>query len=167
MTDRTDVSGPGATVSSAGLPPGGSRRQDPREAGAGLEPAHGQDSVAFRARRVRARVPFDVGEHVVVVGCGPVAARFVDDVLPLVERGLLRVTVLGAEPHMAYNRNLRAFRMAVAGSLVGGPWDGLQIVTKGGLVGDARTTIACLDHLRGQADAHRRQVTAVESREHH
>ncbi|KAA9393758.1 UNVERIFIED_CONTAM: FAD-dependent oxidoreductase [Kocuria sp. CPCC 205295] len=106
MTDRTDVSGPGATVSSAGLPPGGSRRQDPREAGAGLEPAHGQDSVAFRARRVRARVPFDVGEHVVVVGCGPVAARFVDDVLPLVERGLLRVTVLGAEPHMAYNRIL-------------------------------------------------------------
>lgn len=57
--------------------------------------------------------------------------------------------------------------LAVAGSLVGGPWDGLQVVTKGGLVGDARTTIACLDHLRSQVDAHRRQVTAVESREHH
>lgn len=57
--------------------------------------------------------------------------------------------------------------LAVAGSLVGGPWDGLQVVTKGGLVGDARTTIECLDHLRSQVDAHRRQVTAVESREHH
>ncbi|UMG94143.1 nucleotide-binding domain containing protein [Nocardioides sp. TF02-7] len=57
--------------------------------------------------------------------------------------------------------------LAVAGSLVGGPWDGLQVVTKGGLVGDARTTIACLDHLRSQVEAHRRQVTAVESREHH
>jgi uncharacterized protein YgbK (DUF1537 family) len=56
--------------------------------------------------------------------------------------------------------------LAVAGSLVGGPWDGLRVVTKGGLIGDARTTIACLDHLRSQADAHRRQVTAVESREH-
>ncbi|QBX56094.1 four-carbon acid sugar kinase family protein [Nocardioides seonyuensis] len=55
--------------------------------------------------------------------------------------------------------------LAVAGSLVGGPWDGLQIVTKGGLVGDARTTIECLDHLRGQVEAHRRQVTAAESRE--
>ncbi|MCP3423166.1 four-carbon acid sugar kinase family protein [Nocardioides pinisoli] len=57
--------------------------------------------------------------------------------------------------------------LAVAGSLVGGPWDGLQVVTKGGLVGDARTTIVCLDHLRSQVAAHRRQVTAVESREPH
>lgn len=55
--------------------------------------------------------------------------------------------------------------LAVAGSLVGGPWDGLQVVTKGGLVGDAVTTVACLDHLRRNADAHRRQVTAVESRQ--
>ncbi|MGH3335652.1 MAG: four-carbon acid sugar kinase family protein, partial [Nocardioides sp.] len=37
--------------------------------------------------------------------------------------------------------------LAVAGSVVGGPWDGLQIVTKGGLVGDASTTVACVDHL--------------------
>ena len=43
--------------------------------------------------------------------------------------------------------------------------DGLQVVTKGGLVGDAGTTVACLDHLRRNADAHRRQVTAVESRQ--
>ncbi|WP_210438781.1 four-carbon acid sugar kinase family protein [Nocardioides xinjiangensis] len=54
--------------------------------------------------------------------------------------------------------------LAVSGSLVGGPWDGLQIVTKGGLIGDARTTIACLDHLRSQVDTHRKQVTAAESR---
>jgi uncharacterized protein YgbK (DUF1537 family) len=57
--------------------------------------------------------------------------------------------------------------LAVSGSLVGGPWDGLQVVTKGGLIGDARTTVACLDHLRAQVDAHRRQVTAAESRERH
>jgi D-threonate/D-erythronate kinase len=57
--------------------------------------------------------------------------------------------------------------LAVSGSLVGGPWDGLQVVTKGGLIGDASTTVACLDHLRGQVDAHRRQVTATESRERH
>jgi uncharacterized protein YgbK (DUF1537 family) len=55
--------------------------------------------------------------------------------------------------------------LAVAGTLVGGPWDGLQIVTKGGLVGDAATTVACIDHLRRNADAHRRQVSAVESRQ--
>ncbi|MFC5730294.1 MULTISPECIES: four-carbon acid sugar kinase family protein [Nocardioides] len=55
--------------------------------------------------------------------------------------------------------------LAVAGTLVGGPWDGLQIVTKGGLVGDAGTTVACVDHLRRSAEARRRQVTAVESRQ--
>lgn len=57
--------------------------------------------------------------------------------------------------------------LAVAGSLVGGPWDGLQVVTKGGLVGDSGTTVACIDHLRHNADVHRRQVTAAESREPH
>ena len=55
--------------------------------------------------------------------------------------------------------------LAVAGTLVGGPWDGLPIVTKGGLVGDPSTTIACIDHLRRNADAHRRQVTAGEPRQ--
>lgn len=54
--------------------------------------------------------------------------------------------------------------LAVAGSLVGGPWDGLQIVTKGGLVGDASTTVACIDHLRRNAEVHRRQVSSAESR---
>lgn len=39
--------------------------------------------------------------------------------------------------------------LAAAGSLVGGPWAGLPIVTKGGLVGDAGTALACLDHLSG------------------
>jgi len=57
--------------------------------------------------------------------------------------------------------------LAVAGSLVGGPWDGLQVVTKGGLVGDASTTVACIDHLRRNADVHHRQVMAAESRETH
>ncbi|HET6667870.1 MAG TPA: four-carbon acid sugar kinase family protein, partial [Intrasporangium sp.] len=57
--------------------------------------------------------------------------------------------------------------LAVAGSVVGGPWDGLPIVTKGGLVGDAGTTVACLDHLRRQADLHRRQVATVASRASH
>lgn len=54
--------------------------------------------------------------------------------------------------------------LAVAGTLVGGPWDGLQIVTKGGLVGDPGTTVACIDHLRHNADTRRRQVTVAESR---
>jgi uncharacterized protein YgbK (DUF1537 family) len=54
--------------------------------------------------------------------------------------------------------------LAVAGTLVGGPWDGLQVVTKGGLVGDAGTTVACIEHLRRHAEVHRRQVAAAESR---
>jgi uncharacterized protein YgbK (DUF1537 family) len=54
--------------------------------------------------------------------------------------------------------------LAVSGSLVGGPWDGLPIVTKGGLVGDAYTTFACVEELRRNAETHRRQVTSAESR---
>lgn len=54
--------------------------------------------------------------------------------------------------------------LAVAGTLVGGGWDGLQVVTKGGLVGDAHTTVACVDHLRRNADQHRLQVASAESR---
>ncbi|MGN6576936.1 MAG: four-carbon acid sugar kinase family protein, partial [Nocardioides sp.] len=54
--------------------------------------------------------------------------------------------------------------LAVSGSLVGGPWDGLPIVTKGGLVGDARTTTECVEQLRRSADVHRRQVSSAEPR---
>ncbi|RFU20349.1 four-carbon acid sugar kinase family protein [Geodermatophilus marinus] len=54
--------------------------------------------------------------------------------------------------------------LAVAGSVVGGPWDGLQVVTKGGLVGDAGTTVACVDHLRRTVELNRRHVTSAESR---
>lgn len=64
------------------------------------------ESMAFRARRARAKVPFAAGEHLVIVGCGPVAARLVDDLLPMVQAGRLRVTVIGAEEHLAYNRIL-------------------------------------------------------------
>ena len=34
--------------------------------------------------------------------------------------------------------------LAVAGNIVGGPWSGLPVVTKGGLVGDDDTVVACL-----------------------
>ena len=54
--------------------------------------------------------------------------------------------------------------LAVSGSVVGGPWDGLPIVTKGGLVGDARTTVDCIAHLRRSAENHRRQVASAEPR---
>lgn len=53
--------------------------------------------------------------------------------------------------------------LAVAGSFVGGPWEGLPIVTKGGLVGDANTMTTCVDHLRRAAEAARRQVSAANS----
>jgi uncharacterized protein YgbK (DUF1537 family) len=57
--------------------------------------------------------------------------------------------------------------LAVSGTVVGGPWDGLPIVTKGGLVGDADAAVACVDHLRRTADLRRRQVTSAESRNPH
>ncbi|NGN67927.1 four-carbon acid sugar kinase family protein [Streptomyces sp. A7024] len=54
--------------------------------------------------------------------------------------------------------------LAVAGSFVAGPWAGLPVVTKGGLVGDAGTTLACVAHLRRAAAAARRLVPAARTR---
>ncbi|WP_420000268.1 four-carbon acid sugar kinase family protein [Streptomyces boninensis] len=51
--------------------------------------------------------------------------------------------------------------LAVAGSFVAGPWAGLPVVTKGGLVGDAATTVACVAHLRRAAAVGRRHVPAA------
>lgn len=42
--------------------------------------------------------------HLVVVGCGPVAARLVQELRPALESGAVRMTVLGAEPVPAYQR---------------------------------------------------------------
>ncbi|MDO5619097.1 FAD-dependent oxidoreductase [Kocuria sp.] len=65
-----------------------------------------QEQAAVWMRRARAKVPFELAEHLVVIGCGPVAARLVEDLLPWARNGHLRVTVIGAETHMAYNRVL-------------------------------------------------------------
>lgn len=51
--------------------------------------------------------------------------------------------------------------LAVAGNLVGGPWDGLPIVTKGGLVGDASTAVTCCDVLASAARSRARRVPAA------
>jgi uncharacterized protein YgbK (DUF1537 family) len=48
--------------------------------------------------------------------------------------------------------------LAVAGEIVGGPWSGLPIVTKGGLVGAADTAVACVDQLARAAAARTRRV---------
>ncbi len=49
-----------------------------------------------------------VAERVVLVGFGPVGARFVEELLPAVRAGLVQLTVVGAEAAPAYNRVLLA-----------------------------------------------------------
>lgn len=51
--------------------------------------------------------------------------------------------------------------LAVTGRLVGGAWDGLPVVTKGGLVGDAATAVMCCDMLTSAARARARRVPAA------
>jgi assimilatory nitrate reductase electron transfer subunit len=46
--------------------------------------------------------------RVVLIGYGPVGARFAEELLPAVRAGEVALTVLGAEPHDAYNRVLIA-----------------------------------------------------------
>lgn len=53
--------------------------------------------------------------------------------------------------------------LAVAGLVVGGRWSGLPVVTKGGLVGDVETTLACLDRLLDKAKQRRRIVRSAGS----
>ena len=47
-------------------------------------------------------------ERIVLVGYGPVGARFVEELLPVVRAGLATLTVVGAEASDAYNRVLIA-----------------------------------------------------------
>lgn len=54
--------------------------------------------------------------------------------------------------------------LAVAGNIVGGPWSGLPVVTKGGLVGDDDTVVACLQFLEQAARARRRHVQPAGTR---
>lgn len=49
-----------------------------------------------------------MAERVVLVGYGPVGARFVEELLPEVRAGLMHLTVVGAEADEAYNRVLIA-----------------------------------------------------------
>lgn len=51
--------------------------------------------------------------------------------------------------------------LAVAGEVVGGPWAGLSIVTKGGLIGDAETAISCVDELARVAAQRSKWVRAA------
>jgi assimilatory nitrate reductase electron transfer subunit len=54
----------------------------------------------------------DARLRVVIVGFGPVGARLCEELLPAVQRGLIDLTVIGAEPDAPYNRVLVA-EMAV------------------------------------------------------
>lgn len=56
--------------------------------------------------------------------------------------------------------------LAVAGEIVAGPWAGLPMVTKGGLVGDSDTTVLCLDRLATMAKDRMRSVRTATSHEH-
>ncbi len=49
-----------------------------------------------------------MSERIVIVGFGPVAARLIDELLPAVRSGLVRLTVVGEEAEAAYNRVLVA-----------------------------------------------------------
>ncbi|MEV7756133.1 FAD-dependent oxidoreductase [Microbacterium sp. NPDC089180] len=49
-----------------------------------------------------------MSERVVLVGYGPVGARLVEGLLPAVREGRIDLTVVGTEPHDAYNRVLIA-----------------------------------------------------------
>lgn len=47
-------------------------------------------------------------DRIVLIGYGPVGARFVEELLPAVRSGAVSLTVIGAEQHDAYNRVLIA-----------------------------------------------------------
>ena len=60
------------------------------------------------------------GEQVVVVGFGPVAGRFLDEMLPEVEAGRVGLTVVGAETEAQVRR--QPFRVPCQGRLGDDPY---------------------------------------------
>ena len=95
------------------------------------------------------------GDHVLVIGFGPVAVRLVEELLPLVETGRLRVTVLGEEDRPGYNRVL-------VGEYGVGRLDaeGLELVDlddwrRRGVRVELGTRVDWLDRAARQAHAHR------------
>lgn len=56
--------------------------------------------------------------------------------------------------------------LAVSGWVTGGPWSGMPIVTKGGLVGDDQTTLVCIDHLARLAQQRRRRPRPLTTQPH-
>jgi len=87
-------------------------------------------------------------ERIVLVGFGPVGARFAEELLPAVRSGLVALTIVGAEAEHAYNRVLladyavgstdrEALDMTDTAALVGG---GVRILTDTTVMTLNRTT---------------------------
>jgi uncharacterized protein YgbK (DUF1537 family) len=66
--------------------------------------------------------------------------------------GEVAAAVLGALGALALDVTTEVQPLVVAGRVIGGPWDRLPIVTKGGLVGDDNAIIASAGHLHGMRE---------------
>ncbi len=64
-----------------------------------------------------------------------------------------------SSPPTASTSPTRSSRSPWPATSSGGPWSGLPVVTKGGLVGDDETAVACLAFLEQAAQARRRHVS--------
>jgi uncharacterized protein YgbK (DUF1537 family) len=62
--------------------------------------------------------------------------------------GDVSVAVVGALGAEGFAVETEVQPLAVAGRLVGGPHEGLPFAAKGGLIGDARAAVDCVEHLR-------------------
>ncbi|WP_022891831.1 FAD-dependent oxidoreductase [Agromyces subbeticus] len=109
--------------------------------------------------------------RVVLVGYGPVGARFVEELLPAVERGTIELTVVAGEDIEAYNRVLVA-EYAVGNteldSMLVGDREAAEAAGARVLLGVAATSIDRAAHLvhlsTGEAIAYDRLVLATGSR---
>jgi uncharacterized protein YgbK (DUF1537 family) len=62
--------------------------------------------------------------------------------------GDVSVSVVGALGAEGFAVETEVQPLAVAGRLVGGPYEGLPFAAKGGLIGDASAAVDCVEHLR-------------------
>lgn len=117
------------------------------DAGAAVAGWHVTPPGAHLDRTLAERVPSWLAEATRLV----LAARPVAGVLAC--GGEVSAAVLEALEARGLDVTTEVQPLVVAGRIIGGPWDRLPIVTKGGLVGDNNAVTASIGHLRSMRQA--------------
>jgi D-threonate/D-erythronate kinase len=125
----------------------------PAGAVVGVRTAASEDQVVTLDREVAEQVPARLGAVVREV----LAQRDVGGLY--LTGGDVTIGVLGELGGSGIAIDDEVLPLAVTGRVVGGPHEGLRVVTKGGLIGDVMAAVTCVDALRRRSIDDRKETT--------